>query len=661
MNTREQFGKYLLLKKLTEDPLGETFRAGMLGPNGMERVALLRVFNGQGVDGQRLWQATQGRVAVQQLLRSPNLGEGVEMGEIQGLPYVAYDYISGKNLATLLEQAAKKRNFVPTEHALLITERLALGLAVACESRHEGQRILHGFVAPHLLMISNEGETRLLGFEVGPGLRSFAANPVIRQHFGRYLAPEALAGAAPHRADDIYSLGVILFELLTGKPLPPPAQDGFASIIDKGLLATEGTPIPPELANLLKRSLVAREHRVDDVVAWHKALNKWMFDGQYNPTTFNLAFFMHNLFRQDIERESQEIEVEKTLPLPVQTPAAAAASAAEPPPPPPAAAAEGTGVGPAPIDEKTENFIPEYAREPKSSKTGLFIGIAAAVALIAAGGGYTWWSSQQQGDGEATQTAATQPPPAVTPPPPEPVEPAEEVPSGPTPDQINEQIKSLIAERASDMEEALRKQYDQQLVDLQKELEAAKDDAEERQQREQELADEQARQAEEAAKLAEAEAAAAAAEEPALEEAAETEPAAEAELQVAEQQEPLPEEVAPPPVSPPPPTPAPPAQVRRGDLVEPGPGVKLPELVRRPNPRFPSMARRLNRSGATVLVRVLVDENGKVVKTELAGKEQGFGFDTEAINAARRSSYKPATKDGVPVKIWHTLTIQFKK
>ena len=43
-----------------------------------------------------------------------------------------------------------------------------------------------------------------------------------------------------------------------------------------------------------------------------------MFEGQYNPTTFNLAFFMHNLFRQEIERENQEIEVEKTLPLPVQ-------------------------------------------------------------------------------------------------------------------------------------------------------------------------------------------------------------------------------------------------------------------------------------------------------------------------------------------------------
>lgn len=95
----------------------------------------------------------------------------------RALPYVAYEYVSGKNMAKLLEQAAKSRNYIPAEHALLITERVALGLAAESESRLGGERILHGFVTPHLVMISNEGELRLLGFEVGPGLRTFAANP----------------------------------------------------------------------------------------------------------------------------------------------------------------------------------------------------------------------------------------------------------------------------------------------------------------------------------------------------------------------------------------------------------------------------------------------------------------------------------------------------
>ncbi len=657
MNTREQFGKYLLLKKLTEDPLGETFRAGMLGTGGMERVALLRVMNGQGIDGRRLWQASEARAGIQPGLRSPNLGEGIEMGEVQGIPYVAYDYISGKNLATLLEQAAVKRNFIPAEHALLITERIALGLASASENRYEGERILHGFLVPHLVMISNEGETRLVGFEVAPALRTFAANPVIRQHFGRYLAPEALSGAAPHKADDIYSLGVLLLELMTGKPLPPPAPDGFAKVIDQSVVATEGTPIPTELGDLLKRSLVAREHRIDDVVTWHKTLNKWMFDGQYNPTTFNLAFFMHNLFRQEIERESQEIEVEKTLPLPIaqqagaEQAAAAQASAATGPVPvasAPSEAPEITATQDAPVVEPPDE---------QKSTAGLIAAIAAVAVLLIGGGFYYWWTQMRGGaSSEAPTQVAAQPAPVTLPPPTEPVE--EEVPAGPAPDEINEQIRELIGQRASEMEEQLRKQYDAQLSDLQKQLEAAKRDADDRRQREKEIAEQQAREEEaalEAQRLVEEQAAAEAAALVAKEqEEAEAAAAAEEEARIAQ--------AAAPPEAPPPPAPIPAAvtQVRRGDLVKMGPGVSPPKILRRPAPRFPMMAKRLNRKEAKVLIKVLIDENGRVIKAELAGKEQGYGFDDEALASARKSVYEPAKKDNVPVKFWHTLAVEFR-
>ena len=56
--------------------------------------------------------------------------------------------------------------------------------------------MLHGFVVPHLVMISNEGETRLLGFEVAPGLRDLAAGGWQDDALRPYLAPEALAGGA---------------------------------------------------------------------------------------------------------------------------------------------------------------------------------------------------------------------------------------------------------------------------------------------------------------------------------------------------------------------------------------------------------------------------------------------------------------------------------
>jgi protein TonB len=100
-------------------------------------------------------------------------------------------------------------------------------------------------------------------------------------------------------------------------------------------------------------------------------------------------------------------------------------------------------------------------------------------------------------------------------------------------------------------------------------------------------------------------------------------------------------------------------RVRVGDLVAFGPGVTPPDLIRMPEPIFPTLAKRLNR-GAVVEVRVLVDEKGQVQQTELAGQKAGYGFDQAAVEAAGRATYKPATKDGVRVKMWTVMKVRFE-
>lgn len=92
-----------------------------------------------------------------------------------------------------------------------------------------------------------------------------------------------------------------------------------------------------------------------------------------------------------------------------------------------------------------------------------------------------------------------------------------------------------------------------------------------------------------------------------------------------------------------------------------GPGVKAPKLLRRPTPRFPEQARRLNRKETKVFIRALIDENGRVIKAEVVGDKAGYGFDLEALNTAKRSVYQPASKNRVPVKLWHTLAVEFRR
>ncbi|MCH9651111.1 MAG: TonB family protein [Deltaproteobacteria bacterium] len=664
MNTREQFGNYLLLKKLNEDSLGETFRAGRFGNQGIEQVVLLRVLNGTALDGVQVAQRSAGRLNIQEALKNPHLGNGLDFGDLQGVPYLVYDYISGKDLSSLLEQAKRQRMPIPTDHALLIADRMALGLVAGYENRLQGSRILHGFVVPGLVMLSNEGESRLLGFEVAPALRELAPENAALREYERYLSPEALAGQPLSKTDDVYSLGVILYEMLTGERMPAGSISTHESLLANATLANDQEPIPPAIQRLIHQSLAPAGQRIADCVAWHKALSQLMIDGGFNATTFNLAFFMHSLFRDEIERESREIQTEKKIDSPgialeVPTEAAFAEEGNR--------GAETVIVNAAAFREEVAQLEPEEEK----SRRGLLAGLAALLALAVLGGGIYWFLQQEKGPDPTPPVAAVAAEPV-------PVEPA-----GPTQEELQAELDRMRSEMADalvaqseEMKQSLAEEYEGRIRDLQKQQQDSQKAIEAKRRKEEQqaalasqqaAAEEAARRKAQAAAVAETENLAAA--NPATsgpDSGSGTGAAPETLASGTVPQEESPAEVAstqpqeePPAPEPAAPKKAPEPAVRVGQLVQTGPGVTAPNLLRQAQARYPPTALRARRS-ATIMLRVLVDENGKVVQTEQIGKRAGLGLDEAAATAAKQSTFRPATKNGVRVKMWHSLRYDFQ-
>jgi serine/threonine-protein kinase len=653
MNTRDQFGHYLLLKKLTEDAFGETFRAGRIGRQTLERVVLLRVYNGPGLDAERIARTIQSRAGLAQALKSPTIANAVDSGQVRGVPYVAYDYVSGRTLGQLAEQAVKRGQPVPLDHALLIVERMAAALSVALETRFGDDRVLHGMLTPQNVLVSHEGELRLSGFEASPGLRAALSHPVVKQAVGRYVGPEATSGEPAARNDDVYSLGAILFELLTGAAVPSMPASGFGAVIDQAVVASDGGNLHPDLAALLKRSLAPRDQRVGDVVAWHKTLAKLMSDGQYNPTTFNLAFYLHNLFRDEIERETQELETERTqaIQIPAQPPAPAAAPAAA------AAAAPSPLRDSGPVRENTDVLREKYGIPEKGAKSNTGVLAAAIVGGVVVLGVGAWFLFGRGGSApEAAEPAATAPA--------APAEATPAAPAGPSPEDIQSQIAAMVTEQSKQLEAGLKAQYDEQLKALQKQLEDARKAEATRA-----AAPAPApaptvaqRQVETLPAAAPPTTPATAAPKPAA-----TPPATPAPVPASPAApQPTPSTPAPAPAptaTPAAPVPAPAAPtaapaVRVGELVTPGPGVTPPRVVRQPKLEYPPIAQRMKKE-ATVTVSVLVDENGRVLEVRNIGAKAGFGMDEAAADYARDCTYSPATKNGVKVKMWYDLRVAF--
>jgi TonB family protein len=136
--------------------------------------------------------------------------------------------------------------------------------------------------------------------------------------------------------------------------------------------------------------------------------------------------------------------------------------------------------------------------------------------------------------------------------------------------------------------------------------------------------------------------------------------------------EPAPVRTEPPPVreAAPEPTPAPvvrapappPArdEVVRGELVGPGPGVVEPELVSTPRVTYPPLARQQRLTGR-VVVLVLVNEDGQVGEARLQqGLPSKSGVNEAVVAAVKASRFRPATKNGIPVKMWRTVVVEVK-
>ncbi len=650
MGSPRRFGDYVLFKRLGVDDLGESYRAGRVAGASIERVVLLRLFNGRTIDRPALWRSVAARGPVQKLLTSARLAEGIELGVVAGTPFAAYAYVSGPNLLALLQRARSKPFPIPTEHALFIAERTAQRLAAARETRIQGERLHHGFLVPSLVSLSVEGEVQVLGAELAPGLRAqreLRGEPQIAP----YLAPDAHPEGKVHAADDVYSLAAILYELLTGEP---PADDAEALLAAVGdaKLAADGEALPQPLADLLRNSLAPRESRVSSVDKWHGILARQIAVGGHSPTTFNFAFFMHTLLRDEIDGERQEIERESEQEVP---------AASEPSAPAPAAPALPVGTG------RAAAASPRRARWLVPALSAAILAIAALLAVYYLLDWRAWLGPGTRGE-PATAVSPAPPPDAAPAADPAPEAMAPEL----TVEEVEAQVRQLLAQRAPEMEAEVRGEFDAKLERLRRQLADARAAARRRQQERERaaLAQEAAQAPAPGGESVAAPPASPAAKPPAPAGPPTAEPAATGDAPAATG----------PPSAPPttPPTARPegpekeaPAEAGRAEatppaptasetlVIDPGSEVVPPRMLSQPQPQYPPAARKFGKE-ATVRLRLLVDENGRVVDSERVGPRAGFGFDEAAERAARKTSWSPATRDGEPVSAWVELSVEFR-
>jgi TonB family protein len=615
------FGSYLLTERLGSDALGKTYRARRADDS--RAFFRLRIFDAPGLDAEPVLTAIEQNGAVHDFLKNPAIVQEAELDSVEGDAFMAYIERGGRTLDSLLAASLARPFPIPVEHALLIAEKVATGLDHAYNTKIDGERTLHGLLWPGFVEISDEGEIRLAGFGIAEGILASRGTPAVRQLLYPYLAPEVRESGKPSRVGDVYSTAALLVTMLGGTP--PPLEKAADAVGDIQLFG-QGSAVPADIAVVLRTALAeSTENRYETAGALRREIGKLLFSGRYAPSTFNLAFFLNNLFKDEIARELARRVEESDLdasryPRQISTPrqsrkvatprfgaspfnAEAQVHDVEKKPFPLLAVLGGTG---ALIVVTLFVFLTLHAKTPKpvvirktpfsEEETSATTTSATTTATTSA---ITSATTSATTTGTASATAPAKP----------------AAPSQPTGGMTAAQYKQAV---------------DQRLAEGMQKLE-------------------QEQKAKEARAAAQARAVALKPQPTAVA----SNIAAPRPIPVAGSAPPgLPEPIA---IAPAPVAPA----VHRGDLVPIGEVDSAPEISNVVKPEYPPVAKRMGASG-TVILSVLVAENGKPAEVKIlrdAGGNTGLG--QAAVSAVRKWTFKPATKGGVAVRTWMTVPIPF--
>jgi serine/threonine protein kinase len=442
-------GKYHVFASLGRGGMADVKLAAVRGPKGFQKLVVVKRLRPLLAEDAAIVNMFLDEARLDARLNHPNLIHTYEFGEEEGTYFIVMEFLEGQSLSELLHAARARRRGSPVVWAKIIADALA-GLHYAHElSDYDGTplRIVHRDVSPQNIVVTYDGAVKLVDFGVAKAAVN-AAKTESQMIKGKlaYMAPEQvepIKGTPLDRRADVFSMGIVLWECLTGKRLA--SGENPRTVMEKILKQRIPAPsemnseVPPELDAIVLRALDRSiTDRYQTAQAMREALEKLLrtHGEMVDETTIGAlvtGLFAHE--REDMKRQIhvQMLELGPTRDLTVKdsTPsqriarraALAAATAAAASPSPAGAAADAAQAADAHADAPG---VPraESAGSLRAVRTsvpidgrgarGRWIAVAMAAALMVTVAAFVSWRSARTGAAGAGPVGVAQPIPAMT-------------------------------------------------------------------------------------------------------------------------------------------------------------------------------------------------------------------------------------------------------
>jgi serine/threonine protein kinase len=307
------FGKYHLFASLGRGGMADVFLSVARGPMGFNKLAVIKRLRANLADDPafRTMFLDEARLAAR--LNHPNVVHTYEVGEQDGSYFIAMEYLEGQSLNKVIREAVKRNDvFDQAFCARMVSDALA-GLHCAHELRdYDGRplNIIHRDVSPHNVFVTYGGQVKLVDFGIAKAALSSTETEVgVLKGKVAYMAPEQAMGGPIDCRADIFSMGIVLWELLARQRLM--TGDSAASTLHRLLNA----PIPsilsvrddvdPELEAIVARALEKDpRYRFNSAQEMRDALDGFLMSTGRNVRQDEIGHKISEMF-EDVRAEVQ--------------------------------------------------------------------------------------------------------------------------------------------------------------------------------------------------------------------------------------------------------------------------------------------------------------------------------------------------------------------
>jgi serine/threonine protein kinase/outer membrane protein assembly factor BamD (BamD/ComL family) len=310
-----QLGKYIILDQLAVGGMAELFRAMITSVQGFEKLIAIKKILPHLATEEELVSSFIDEAKLAALLHHQNVVQIYDFGSLEETYFIAMEYLFGKD-CRIISKKAKERD-IPLDHqnALLIVSRICAGLDYAHKLKDfqgKALNIIHRDISPQNILITYEGDVKIVDFGIAK-----AASQNTHTQMGMikgkvaYMSPEQAAGKAIDHRSDIFSCGIILYELITGKRMfSGDTMHILSKIRDAEYVIPEElqNDLPEKLFEVFDRALQKEpEDRYQTCGDMLNDLEECMQFGTH-PTSQGLAKYMKTLFAEEIITEEQHLQ-----------------------------------------------------------------------------------------------------------------------------------------------------------------------------------------------------------------------------------------------------------------------------------------------------------------------------------------------------------------